>query len=114
MDKMISVCGIVCSECPAFLATQNDDAAERKNVAELWSKQYNAIIKPEDINCEGCISEGNMIFSYCNICEIRKCGREKHIENCAFCDQYACEKLTGFFAMAPKAKTTLDEIRKSS
>ena len=108
---MVAVCGTVCSECHAFLATQKDDDAER--IAELWSKQYNADIKPEDINCDGCISEGKRLFLYCNICEIRKCGREKNIENCAFCNEYACDKLTQFFPMAPEAKTTLDEIRKS-
>ncbi|MCK4824426.1 DUF3795 domain-containing protein, partial [bacterium] len=40
MEKMISFCGIVCTECPAFLATKNDDDNERKKIAEMWSKQY--------------------------------------------------------------------------
>ena len=113
MDKMIAFCGLVCTECPAFLATQEDDDAKRKEVAETWSKQFNVTIKPEDINCDGCRSEGKRIFSYCNICEIRKCGTEKRVENCAHCNEYACEKLTKFFAMAPMAKTSLEEIRKS-
>ena len=113
MDKMISVCGTVCSECPGFLATQKNDNTERKRIAELWSKLYNADIKPADINCDGCMSDGTRIFNYCNICEIRRCGMAKHVENCAYCDEYACEKLTDFFNMAPEAKTTLDEIRKS-
>lgn len=113
MDKMIAVCGIVCSECPALLATQKDDDAERKTVAESWSKMFNADIKPEDINCDGCTSGGKSLFNYCNVCEIRKCGKEKQVENCAYCNEYACDKLTEFFTMAPEAKTTLEEIRKS-
>ena len=113
MNKIIAICGIVCSECPGFLATQKDDDAKRKEVAESWSKQYNATIKPEDINCDGCTSGGRRLFSYCNICELRKCGKEKHVENCAHCDEYACDKLTEFFAMAPQARTSLEEIRKS-
>ncbi len=55
MDKMIAFCGIVCTECPAFLATQKDDHNERMKVAELWSKEFKAEIKPEDINCDGCL-----------------------------------------------------------
>ena len=113
MSKMIAVCGTVCSECPCFLATQKDDDAKRKETAETWSKMYNADIKPEDINCDGCMSDGTRIFNYCNICEIRKCAKEKSVENCAYCNEYACEKLTEFFNMAPEAKTALEEIRKS-
>ena len=66
MDKMIAICGTVCSECPALLATQKDDDAERKRIAEAWSKQYNADIKPEDINCDGCMSGGKRLFFYGN------------------------------------------------
>lgn len=113
MDRMIAYCGIVCSECPALLATQEDDDAKRKKVAEAWSKQYNADIKPEQVNCDGCPSEGKRVFFYCNICQIRRCGQEKGVENCAHCAEYACEKLTGWFDTLPQAKTTLEEIRKS-
>ena len=112
MDKMIAFCGLVCTECPAFLATQENDDTKRKEVAEAWSKQFNMTIKPEDINCDGCKSEGKRLIGYCHICQIRKCSQEKGVENCAHCDEYACEKLTEFFAMAPMAKTSLEEIRK--
>ena len=113
MEKMIAFCGTVCTECPAFLATEKDDDYERRRIAELWSKQYNADIKPEDINCEGCMSEGRKIFSYCNVCEIRQCGQEKGLKNCAYCDEYVCERLNKFFEMAPDGRTTLNEIRRS-
>jgi len=113
MEKMIAFCGIVCTECPAFLATQKDDDDGRRKIAESWSKQYNADINPEDINCEGCLSESGRLFSYCKVCEIRKCEQEKSLKNCAYCDEYACEKLSKFFKMAPNAKTTLEKIRKS-
>ena len=93
MDKMIAFCGLVCTECPAFLATQKDDDAKRKKVAETWSKQFNVDIKPEQVNCDGCPSEGKRVFFYCSICEIRKCGQEKRVENCAHCNEYACDKL---------------------
>ena len=114
MEKMIAFCGTICTECHAFLATQKDDDEERKKTAELWSKLYNADIKPEDINCEGCLSEDGNVFGHCNVCEVRKCGQEKGIKNCAYCDEYACEKLKPIFGFAPDSKTTLDEIKNSS
>jgi len=112
MEKMIAFCGITCTECPAFLATQKDDDNKRRKVAELWSKEFNAQFKPEDINCDGCLSENERLFSYCKVCEIRKCGQERGVKNCAYCNDYACEKLSKFFDMASDAKTTLEEIRK--
>jgi RecJ-like exonuclease len=113
MDKMIAYCGIVCTECPAFIATQQNDDAKRKQVAETWSKQYKMTVKAEDINCDGCTSGGKRLLNYCSICEIRKCGQGKGVKNCAYCDEYACEKLTRFLAIAPpETKASLEEIRK--
>jgi len=113
MERMVAFCGIVCTECPGFLATINDDDDERKRVAELWSREFNADIKPEDINCDGCLSEGGRLISHCSVCKIRKCGQEKGFENCAYCDEYVCDELDKFFKMVPDARTTLDKIRKN-
>jgi len=112
MEKMIGYCGIICSDCPVLIATQKNDDAERKRVAEIFTKQYGKEYKPENINCEGCIGDSTRIFSYCNICEIRKCGREKNVENCAYCPEYPCEKLSHLFSSYSKAKETLDEIKR--
>lgn len=112
MEKMIAYCGITCTDCGAFIATQNDDDAKRKEVAEQWAKQFNVDIKPEDINCDGCLTDTGKVFNYCNICEVRKCGVERGVVNCAYCDDYACDKLEKFFQMAPMFRAVLDEIRK--
>lgn len=112
MKKMIAYCGLVCTECPAFIATkEDDDDDKRKETAELWSKQFNASIKPGDINCEGCISNSEIVFSHPKVCEIRKCGKERGITNCAYCDEYACDRLIEFFKSVPDAKVTLDSAR---
>lgn len=111
MKKTMGICGLVCTECGAYQATKNDDDAKREEVAKLWSKEFKSDIKPEDINCTGCFSVGDDVFGYSKTCEIRKCGKEREVENCAFCDDYACEKLIKFFEMAPVAKDKLEEIR---
>lgn len=114
MDEMIAFCGIICSKCPTFLATQKDDYNEKKNVAEKWSKEYKSDIKPEDINCDGCLAITERIFNYCKVCQIRKCGMERKVKNCAHCEDYACDKLSKFHERAaPALKQTLDEIKKS-
>lgn len=110
-DGVVGFCGIVCSDCPVFKATVNNDDVERKRVAELFTKQYEREYKPEDINCDGCVSNGERIFSFCSVCGIRRCGREKRIKNCAYCADYPCEKLDEVFNAYPKAKETLDRLR---
>ena len=111
MDEMVSVCGLLCSECGAFIATKNDDDKKRAEVARLWSKQYSVKLKPKDINCSGCISDVESLFGHCKVCEIRKCGREKGVVNCAYCDEYPCDKLAKLFQMAPDAMQQFDKIK---
>ena len=108
---MTAFCGLSCHECGAFQATRDNDDKKRAEVAELWSKEYKSDIKPEDINCEGCLTQSGNVFNYSRICEIRKCGKEKGVENCAHCSEYVCEKLKKFFKMVPQAKKRLDEVR---
>ncbi len=111
MVKIVGCCGIVCSECPAYVATQKNDDGERRKVAELWSKEYGGEFKEEDINCDGCLTKSQRVFSYCNVCEIRKCGQGKEVENCAHCEEYACEKLSRFLDRVPDARRVLEDIR---
>ena len=110
---MIAFCGINCSECPALIATQKNDDIERRKVAELWNKEYKANLKPEDINCFGCLTESEQVFNYCQVCEIRKCGKGRKIQNCAHCVDYSCELLNKFLTKDCKAKDKLAEIRKT-
>jgi len=107
---MISCCGLDCSECGAYIATKDDDDDKRKEVSRQWSEMYDTDIDPEDINCNGCLSDEQK-FSHCGVCEIRKCCMEKGVENCAGCDMYGCDTLQDFFKMAPEAKTALDKLR---
>jgi hypothetical protein len=110
MTEMIAYCGLDCFQCGAFLATRDNDDAKRQKVAELWSKEFSPGIRAEDINCEGCLSEG-VLFSHCKVCKIRTCGMDRGVANCAFCEDYACEKLIEFFGMVPEAKARLDGLR---
>ena len=64
MKHIIACCGLTCSLCGAYLATQSNNDEERKKVAEKWSKVLNVEMKPEQINCDGCLSEGRLFF-YC-------------------------------------------------
>ncbi|MFX1500706.1 MAG: DUF3795 domain-containing protein [Promethearchaeota archaeon] len=111
MKEIIAYCGINCSECQAYLATQKNDIEEIKKVAKEWSSDAMSF-KPEDIYCDGC-KQNDRNFSWCKDCPIKNCCIEKGFENCAYCEDYFCNNLKMTFDKTPAAKERLDQIRKN-
>ncbi len=112
MDKMIAYCGLICTDCPAYIATQADDRAELERVAAMWREEYDAPnITVESVICDGCLGTAGRKCGHCFECEMRACAMALNVANCAHCADYACEKLEGFFGFVPNARTTLDGIR---
>ncbi len=113
MKEMISMCGLNCSDCPTYIATQKDDDNLRKKVVKDWGAMLQMDLKPEDINCDGCITKEGKTFAHCKNCAVRICGMEKSIENCAICDDYSCKKLDNFLEKFPTqdARNRLEMIR---
>ena len=114
MDKIIAYCGLVCSDCPAYVATQADDQAALERVAAQWREEYNAPdITVESVICDSCLGPEGRKCAHCFDCDIRACGMERAVLNCAYCDDYGCEKIERFFGFVPDAKARLDGIRQS-
>ena len=112
MDRIIGTCGLMCSECLAFLATQADDHAALERVAAQWREEYQAPnITADGIMCDGCLTTDGRKCHHCSECEIRACGLDRGVINCAHCGDYACEKLEAFFVFVPDARATLDGVR---
>ena len=111
MTKMIAYCGLVCSDCPTFLATRDDDDIAREKTAALYAAKYGLHFKPEDINCDGCRTEGRLI-GFCHTCAIRQCGIARGVENCAHCSDQPCEELLKFHAYSPEAKACFDGLKR--
>ncbi len=110
---MIAVCGLNCAECEAYKATQANDEVWKERLAAQWREQFNSPdIDTVAVTCDGCLAVNGRLGAYCGQCGIRACGIERGYANCAACPDYAsCEKITGFFQMAPQAKATLDALR---
>jgi hypothetical protein len=112
MSRMIAYCGLVCSNCPTFLATQNNDDAARAKTAVMYSEKFGFHLKPEEINCDGCKSNGGKLIEYCRSCGIRQCCSSKGLDNCADCDHQPCDILIKFHEFSADAKACFEALKK--
>ena len=115
-EDMIAYCGLTCDTCPIHLATVETDEARQKEMRESVVHQcaelYDMNLRLEEItDCDGCRAETGRLFSGCRNCEIRKCAIRKNLENCAFCEHYACDLLAKHFIVDPGSRETLERIR---
>jgi len=112
-DEMLAYCGLVCTDCNAYIAKQNDDDELRRKTAEEWSKPGDPI-SPEEINCDGCKTETGELYKWCPNCEVRACAIEKGVETCAHCDDFGCDILENFFKMSgEELRNKLNKIHAS-
>ena len=112
MDKMIGYCGLVCTGCPAYVATQANDQAALERVAAQWREEYNfPDITVDGVKCDGCVTAAGFKCAHWHECEIRACAMERGVANCAHCADYACDTLEGFLGFVPDARATLDGVR---
>jgi hypothetical protein len=112
MERMIAYCGLVCTDCKGYLATQADDREMLEKLAEQARKDFGVPdATAESVMCDGCLSTPGRKCGYCAICEIRACGVGRGVLNCAVCADYGCSKIAGFIANVPEARATLEAIR---
>ncbi len=114
MDRMTAHCGLICTDCPAFIARRdNDDDLRRKTAAE-WSGMYGSDIRPEHIDCDGCATSEGVHIPHCSECAIRICGQGRSVPNCGRCGEYpACTTISEFLAIVPSAREVLDAEKRS-
>ncbi len=112
MEEMIAFCGLTCHLCPTYIATKTNDDEKRIKIVRRWSQDYekHKNLKPKEVVCDGCLTNDGRLFKTCQVCPIRECGIEKRVLNCAYCEEYPCQKLDEIFSLAPESKKKLDEI----
>ena len=108
---MIAYCGIDCSKCDSYLATQSGNDEELVKVAEKLSRIYNTEVKPEYVICDGCRA-GKRHSYYCtNLCKMRQCCIEKQYNSCIECSEFPCKELQFELNNNPEAKGNLEKLR---
>ena len=116
INELVAYCGLTCQGCPIYWATREENPEiqqkMRVTIARLGQEHYGVKMRPEEItDCDGCRTENGRLYAGCNQCEIRTCARERKVESCAHCHDYACEKLQKLFVTEPSAQIKLEVIR---
>lgn len=110
--RMVAFCGLVCTECPAYVATQRRDEQALEGIARKWRDEYHITgITVESIRCDGCLPLRGRKSGHCVECAIRLCALARGAVSCGRCVDYPCEKIEGFLRAAPEARSVLEEER---
>ena len=104
MGKILGRCGYRCDLC----AARSDDVALRQRLVDGWRKYLDhQMYTVENVRCDGCMSNGRLADKNC---PVRPCAIEKGVENCAFCDEFPCDKLDGLICSRQRFSEKLGEI----
>lgn len=110
MNPLIAYCGLDCASCEARTATLRNDDAMRTRVAKQWSELNQVEIRPADILCLGCRTDG-VKSVYCDrLCPIRQCALSRAVAHCGVCPEMAhCDTLHCVTDNAPQALRNLSD-----
>ena len=90
MEPIIAKCGYRCDLCPVYKTNLKSDA-DKQQMCDAWAKYLGSKAQPEEITgCKGCQAEGNQGDENC---PVRPCAVAKGLANCAYCGDFACDKL---------------------
>ena len=87
-EEILGRCGYRCDLCPGYNGNIRTDE-DKQRVSDGWFKYLGFRIPPEDIGCGGCFDDNSGDPN----CPIRPCVKERQLVNCAFCDDFDCDKL---------------------
>jgi hypothetical protein len=109
---LIACCGIDCSECPTFRATQSDDSRELERLAAMRRENFGHLeITAESMPCDGCVASGRLSWTG-TACPIRTCAAGRGFVSCALCQSLdSCDTLRTVHDHMPQARTALDGLR---
>jgi hypothetical protein len=99
---MMSACGVLCSECPAYQGLAKG-ITYQKQTRDAWQRIYGLNETIEHISCCGCLGPDDEVFHTCRNCKARRCCQSKGFGNCAECPIESCVDLE-------KAQSVWDEV----
>ena len=91
MELILTRCGYRCDLCLAYRPNIRANPDDRLKLSDGWFKYFGFRIPPEQIACDGCLSDNPKLID--SQCPVRPCVIERGRDNCAQCDEYVCDRL---------------------
>jgi hypothetical protein len=110
MALPISPCGIDCSTCDAYKATQNNDLELKQKLAADYMQRFEVDKPLNEFECDGC-TQGGRHISFRAECEIRNCALGKDYATCAECSSFPCDKGAFIWTESSISKANLDSLK---
>ncbi len=92
-DQIITRCGYRCDLCLAYGPNIENNPENPTILSDGWHKYFGFRIEPEDIYCDGCMTDNDELKLIDNDCPVRPCVISQELDNCSGCDNYICENL---------------------
>ncbi|WP_092208375.1 DUF3795 domain-containing protein [Desulfoluna spongiiphila] len=108
---MIAYCGIDCSKCKSYIATQSGKRGELEKVARNLAQIYHAEVKPEYVVCDGCKADKRHSYFCSNRCNMRPCCMDRNYTSCIECSDFPCAELELEIRNKPEAWENLEKMR---
>jgi hypothetical protein len=86
--EWLAPCGLYCGVCAVMMVHRDNNQKLKERLAPLFQ------VSPEDIRCEGCLSDET--FTYCTTCPIKSCTSKRGYEGCHECDEFPCHYVEEF------------------
>ncbi len=109
MAMMIAACGVLCSDCPAYLGNAKG-TTHQQTTTQAWARIYGLKEIAENISCGGCLGPDEELFHTSRSCKARQCCRSKGFSTCAECEMEPCpdlEKAQSVWDGVPDLASTL-------
>lgn len=90
MDPILTRCGYRCDLCMAYRPNVEAHPDNRQVLSDGWYKNFGFRIPPENISCDGCMSENPKLID--QTCPVRPCVIEHGVDNCSQCKDFPCSK----------------------
>lgn len=101
----IGICGLDCSACYRYQATQSGDAEELERVKRFYVRigLLQEAFPAANLACSGCGPANRCAYP-----DVRSCAISRAVSNCGCCSDYPCDKIKVVFT---QKATWIDDIR---